>query len=94
MRRHIRGIPLPMPMDPLRCIGLVVHVNPYRLSNSRSQQRTGKVAVVSQGRDKMPGRQFNQRPADPQDVGWISLRCYSWCSVRQRLEARTDRSSA
>src|SRR6266702_3939148 len=83
-----------MPVYPLRRVGLVVDVNPHLLSNSCSQQRTGKPSVVSQRRGEVARRQFNACLADPQDVGWISLRYYSGCSVRERLEAGQDRSSA
>jgi hypothetical protein len=74
---------------PLRRVGLVVDINPHLLSNSRPQQRAGNLPVISQRRDEVPGRQFNACLADPQDVGWISLRDYS-CS-RERREARSDR---
>src|ERR1700737_2620334 len=94
VRGRIQGAALPVPIDPLRRVGLVVNINPHGLSNSRSQQRTRKQPVVSQRRDEAARSQFNARLADPQNVGWFSLRYYSWRNVRERLEARPDRSSA
>jgi hypothetical protein len=80
--RHV----LSMPVHALRCAGLIVDINNYTPSNSRSQQRAGKLSIVSGGCDAVTRRQFNLCLADMQRVGWIAVADFACHGACERCE--------
>lgn len=70
---HIGRNKLPMPMNQLRHIGIVVHIDRHALSFAHAQQRSRYSAVVSHCLDNLSGSYFQLDGSDAK--GEIGFTC-------------------